>query len=64
MYIKSPKRSVQHSISERNVIIDKDGDILTKKRDIQERWKEHFGEVIDSELQNRPARMEKGTNKY
>jgi hypothetical protein len=35
------------------------GNILIVVRDIQERWKEHFGDVLNREPAKRPARIEK-----
>ena len=43
-----------------SVIRDKNGNILTKERGIQERWKEHFEEVLNREPPIRPARIERG----
>ena len=43
-----------------SVLRDKDGNILIKERDIQERWKEHFEEVLNREPPTRQARIEKG----
>ena len=32
-----------------SVVRDKDGNILTKEKDVQKRWEEHFTEVLNRE---------------
>ena len=39
---------------------NKDGNILTKEKDKQKRWKERFEEVLNREPPNRPVRIENG----
>ena len=56
LFTGSPIRSVQNS----RVEVDKDDNILTKERDIQERWKEHFEDVLNREHPTRLARIENG----
>ena len=58
-YKITKKISAKYS-SGSSVVRDKDGKILTKEKDIQERWEEHFKEVLNREPPARPVRIEKG----
>ena len=59
LYKITKKISAQYN-SGSSVVRDNDCKILTKEKDIQERWVEHFKEVLNREPSARPVRIEKG----
>ena len=42
-----------------SVLRDKGGNILTKEKDIQKRWKKYFEKVLNRKPPNRPVKIEK-----